>query len=534
MSAAKKKSKNRKKTQLLITSGVMAALVAAVLVVVLSLPADDPPAAKADPSAADKQAPANDPKGEITPSDPAENAPAGPTLVDDNGRTLWASPTTGEAMPLGWLPPGVQMVISVRLSDALQTTDGRIVAEQYAELLKPLADDLRRVSVRLKEIDRLTVGLRPGTSYGQIEATYVVQTDGAEVPTGKPVIMGGGKLGNLAKLSDGAYLIAGRAALDEIVELEGDAPPLRREMEELAEASDGTRHVTLLLAPSFLFADGKSLFAGEMAALEEPLFMELPKYLRGLLVSIHWEPDRFYWEVRAASAAEMTATKLSATFDQRLGNWPNELQMAILDLNPAPHGRRVVANLPAMSRLASEYARRGVIGRHAVLNGYLPPAAGHNLLLAADLMLAQQSAGVTGSGAGGSAVAGSPKPQTAEERLAGSVTVTFDRDTLEMALRYLSDEIDVPIVILGSDLQLEGITKNQSFGLDQRNKPGESVLLEILTRANPDKTATGPADPKQKLVYVLKPDDSGKPTIYVTTRASATKRGDALPAAFSP
>ena len=101
-----------------------------------------------------------------------------------------------------------------------------------------------------------------------------------------------------------------------------------------------------------------------------------------------------------------------------------------------------------------------------------------------------------------------------------------------MAVKYLSDEIGVPIVILGGDLQLEGITKNQSFGLDASNTPAEQVLLQILTRANPDKTATGPADPKQKLVYVIRPGDDGRDTICVTTRSAAAKRGEALPPVF--
>ena len=41
-----------------------------------------------------------------------------------------------------------------------------------------------------------------------------------------------------------------------------------------------------------------------------------------------------------------------------------------------------------------------------------------------------------------------------------------------------------------------------------------------MTKANPD----------GKLVYVIKPAQSGGPeTLYITTRASAAKRGDKLP-----
>ena len=84
----------------------------------------------------------------------------------------------------------------------------------------------------------------------------------------------------------------------------------------------------------------------------------------------------------------------------------------------------------------------------------------------------------------------------------------------------LSTEIGVEIVILGSDLQLEGITKNQSFGLDERDQPAVEILTKILKLANSD----------GKLVYVIKPRQAGgEPIIFVTTRAAAKKRGDPLP-----
>lgn len=524
--------KKRQRTQLLITAGVMGFLLLGALVVILTLPNGE----------GAKQAPAEPPPVVATPPDkptqptepPPEEQATGPTLVEDNGRTLWAPPTAGAPLPLGWLPPGVQMVLSVRLADTLATADGRIVAEQFAERLKPLSDDLQKAGIRLNEVKRLTVALRPGASYSQLDYTCVVQTttEPSSPTAGEPRLAAAGKLGQVYEVTPDTYVLASSETIDELLDLQGDAPPLRRELEELAEHSDSDRHVSLLVAPSFLFAEGKPLFAGEVAALEEPLMLELPKQLRGLLVSCHWQDERFYWEVRAAAAVEMTAGQVAANLTGRLAKWPGELQLALLDLSPAPYGRQVVANLPAMTRVAAEYARRGVRDRHAVINGYLPPAAGHNLLLAAELMLAQQSTGVVGGPA--MAAAGPPRPRSATDRLQRPATVSFGRDTLEMALQYLSDEIDVPIVILGGDLQLDGITKNQSFALDERNKPGESVLVEVLTRANPDKTAAGPDDPKQKLVYVVKQDDNGEETIFVTTRAAAAKRGDKLPSVFEP
>jgi hypothetical protein len=87
----------------------------------------------------------------------------------------------------------------------------------------------------------------------------------------------------------------------------------------------------------------------------------------------------------------------------------------------------------------------------------------------------------------------------------------------------LSQEIGVTISIQGADLQLEGITKNQSLvNVDERDQPAADILRELLKLANPD----------GKLVYVIKPDEHGAETIWITTRAAATKRGDTLPAGY--
>jgi hypothetical protein len=69
--------------------------------------------------------------------------------------------------------------------------------------------------------------------------------------------------------------------------------------------------------------------------------------------------------------------------------------------------------------------------------------------------------------------------------------------------------------IMGGDLQLEGITKNQSFGLDERDKTADAILRIILAKCNPD----------GKLVYVVHVKH-GVETIDITTRAAAAKRGE--------
>jgi hypothetical protein len=147
----------------------------------------------------------------------------------------------------------------------------------------------------------------------------------------------------------------------------------------------------------------------------------------------------------------------------------------------------------------------------------LPLHAGHNLLLASRLRANDGMA--TGEA--------TTRDIPLEDRLRQVTTLSFPRETLENALEILATDAQLPIQIAGRDLQLEGITKNQTFALDLRNRPAVEILVEILRRANPDHAATSSRDPRQKLVYVIR-----EGVVTVTTRSAAAQRGEELPEVF--
>jgi serine/threonine protein kinase len=99
---------------------------------------------------------------------------------------------------------------------------------------------------------------------------------------------------------------------------------------------------------------------------------------------------------------------------------------------------------------------------------------------------------------------GSPYPPHFDQ----PVTITSPKDTLETYVRLLAKLTGVPITINVSALQMEGITKNQSFGLDERDQPARNVLEAILAKA----------DTQGRLRTVLRATDDGKTAIDITTR----------------
>jgi hypothetical protein len=269
--------------------------------------------------------------------------------------------------------------------------------------------------------------------------------------------------------------------------------------------------------------------------LRDPLNWFLGDELSAAALSLHWGDDLFI-ELIATPTLDTLPEKTARILKERVQQAADTLEEYVVGLNPDSYGRQVIARFPAMFRKMAAYTRSGFERDHAVLRCYLPVVAGHNLLMGAELTLAE-SRGATAPLAAATSPTAAPDgdltPATIDERLKKVTSLKFAKDTLEAALEQLSQDVGVPIVIRGSDLQADGITKNQSFGIDLENKPAGEILVEILRLANPDKTATGPADQRQKLVYIVLPGGSGGEQIAVTTRAKAKERRDELPAIFT-
>jgi hypothetical protein len=191
----------------------------------------------------------------------------------------------------------------------------------------------------------------------------------------------------------------------------------------------------------------------------------------------------------------------------------------VRDLHLSDYSKTVLLDLDDRLQVLGQYTRPGTDDKQVVLRGYLPSLAAHNLALGTHLALLE-TPGVASARPGAAAAPAAERPLTVAEKLKKKISLSFPRNTLEKSMEMLGEEVGVPIVIMGSDLQLDGITKNQSFGLDERDKPADEILRKIMLQANP----------AGKLIYVIKPkEEGGEDVLHITTRAAAAKRGDTLP-----
>ncbi|MCA9259292.1 MAG: hypothetical protein KDA61_08840, partial [Planctomycetales bacterium] len=458
---------------------------------------------------------------------------------------LWASPTAGSALSLAYLPAGSSALAAVRLADLSQHSE----ADKLRAALGPWGERLlgtwrERLGCAPPEVSQLTLAVVidehefPVPCY---RAELASPWDEAEMHrrfpaaqssemAGETVLREGDWVRFLPRAGQGRLLVVCPAAWsDELAASQGEPLALPRDLERLAARIDTDRSVSVATTPGFLQASGRKLFNDVAEPLREAVLRIVGSDATAFAVSADWG-TRFFIEVRVTPRPAAPPQRYLQQFGQRLQEAAVAAQQFVVQRSWHPYGRAVITRLPLMLQAAQFHMRTGVEDRQAVFRVYLPLAAGHNLAMAGELALCVRDAASAGEAASTRDVA------TWDERFSRRTSLAFTKETLQRALELLSEDLGAPIEIRGQDLQLEGITKNQSFGIDVRDQPLREILVEVLRLANPDRTAEGPRDPRQKLVFLVeppRPNPGDAVRIIVTTRNAALVRGDAIPAPFS-
>lgn len=127
------------------------------------------------------------------------------------------------------------------------------------------------------------------------------------------------------------------------------------------------------------------------------------------------------------------------------------------------------------------------------------------------------------------------EPSAAMQKLlARKVNVSEERITLQEAVEQLQKqvsegaaEVEPTIVILGKDLEISGITRNQILkDMRWKDQSLSDVLNDVVRKANPATDAKDLADERQQLVWVIGPNPAQpkREVILITTRRAAKDR----------
>ncbi|MBL9124158.1 MAG: hypothetical protein JNG90_11035 [Planctomycetaceae bacterium] len=458
------------------------------------------------------------------PSTTGANAP--PAATSD---LLWESPTDGGPVELAYLPPAVQGVVACRPAELLAAPEGKATLAGWGELAqRPIAILESQLGLPCSEVETLLVGLLDGefTEAGlgpprlALVATirHGLDVSALRAKWGSPesrehdgeTYYEGSELAWYLPRARQAkcLVVAPREVMPEILELNGRPPSLRQELSRLLAESDRDRQLTVAVTPSFLATGGKQLLTGPWAPLTNELAWWLDDQVLAVLGSLHLERDLFL-EARFSTKADVRSALWERAFRTRLGASEKRLEEYLARGVSTPYGAEILARFPQMWQQLVRHARTAHHDREVIVRAYLPGVAAHNLALATRLALTEivpRTAVSTGGD--------SPGALSLAARLQRPISLVFPRQTLEQALELFGREAGIDLEIRGADLQLEGITKNQSFGLEARNLPALEVLEQILRLASPE----------GKLVHVIETAQPSGEKLFITTRAAAAKR----------
>lgn len=479
------------------------------------------------------------------------------------GDPMWDSPTAGKPLALNYLTRGVSMVVAFRPAELVKQPETERLLDE--KVLGPIGAWVHTTlpawaGTTNDNIEQVVVGLMDGNDAVRTacvihlksaadEAALVTSwgNPAAEDVEGAKIYVGADRAFYLPAAGQGKVIVtAPKEDLVDSLTLKGAPAPLsRRELDYFVQnATDGDRQLTILYSPHYLTSGGKSLTTGALGkgldalnwlftgvglasadgAAPMPIGTdaEPPK---AVLLSAQLTDDggarAFFWELRLYNAGANALTEgVVKPLADRVKEVPQRVESYVLSLGLSPYSRAVLFKFPRMVRFVCDNVRAAAADKQFVLRGYLPDVAAHNVVLGAYLCLIESPGGVVVAAAPQNGGAAAPPKQTGalETLRTKKIMLAFDRNDLNKVLDIVSQEIGVPIEMVGTDFQLAGITKNQSMGLNEAEQPADELLRKILMKANPD----------GQLVYMAKPNAEGVETIYIATRKGMADRKEPL------
>lgn len=489
-------------------------------------------------------------------------------FVEDDSRTLWEDPTNGEAISLSNIPNGVRMLLAVRGAELFKNdTESLIVKSLGAGFESQTSKMEAAAGISWREMDRLIFSVHDSPSAegvaDQLPVSFLVRPVDK-----KPLIYWLAKWGDCSKVEsdDGSYYKSTNGWCyyspdpdDEINQFLVSVEPLVVDVlqtggaimstgaSKLLRATDSDRQINLLVIPRDLTSpSGRRLFQGYWNKVIKLMrwYMGGEDKIQAGLLSMHFEDGAVYVESGLNPQLDKDPYTLADELRERIQLAPKLVDDYMLDISADRYWKKLAREIPDMIEDIARNSRVGVENGITIANSWNNAWAAHNLLSAMEHTFAFE--GGTGGVATVIPIAKST-PQTIEALLQEVRTIEIANDDLNIAVDKIVDEIkddypklpfDFQILINGTHLMDDGITKNQRLvDFKVEKKPLGDILAAFTFAANTIKTATGPDDPTNLLIWVIhnpEPSDPKKKHVLITTRKAAAREGYTLPKQFVP
>jgi hypothetical protein len=526
----------------------------------------------------------NKPKDNTAPKTPAPNkelatanAPAADPMSErfeirsDDGKVPWAPPTVGTPCNVDLLPMGIETLVYISpRAWQHQGPIGPMIGWWDSLAPEPRAKWWPEIAGPSESFEQVTVAWYPGKEAST--ARYAVRfafkepkkvTDIINTSEWSPKAFTGGSEGTRGSLwirKDGGnldamlcddmsaspsamtkYVTFGPSDLLETILATKETPfVMRRQLDMLRQASDSSSDLTLLVAPSFLYGDGKETLGPESPKILSLLSHLVDDKVQAFMLRAQWDKD-WYLEWRSLGNDLQAAMGNAANVKTQIETASNQLETALVTQPADPYWRAIANRFPQMLRTLGKWMRTGAEDGQVVVNAYLPQEAVSNLVIGS-WMAAQRDWNSVVSAP--TATKPTVPTKSIEQWLETPITLRIEQDSLENVLQSIATELKeasnsqsdpLPMAINGTAFQKDGITRNQQVrNFEYTNTPVRQVLTALARRANPVTTVQAPNEKDQKVVWIVLDDPAtpSKRKLDFTTRAWTDTNKATLPTEF--
>lgn len=333
------------------------------------------------------------------------------------------------------------------------------------------------------------------------------------------------------------YAVGSESVIALVAEVSGNSVPLPYALQAAWAQTSDSADITLLLTPLFLSRYRSGMLAKFSSLGLKDVFDWLSANISALVMSTH-VAENVYCEVLLVPAAGTSSMTTLVALEKAVDGLPEKIERIVGQDEVATAWRSLVIRLPKLVEFARSNARFGYSSSLPSINLYLPDLLVPQACLAGLLLFSQAESAQSSNFNTSEKI-----DLTVDQMLERSLSINFEQESLEQALKILFDEYQhsnpqsqpfAGLQLDGASLEKSGITQNQQVrDFKMLNSSFRSILTALLVKANPDKTAKNAQDSRQSLIWALKQDLETKSiSIVVTTRQGASSQGLAIPPEF--
>ena len=485
-------------------------------------------------------------------------------LVDDNGNIPWQSPTSGSSIDFRLLPPGAAVIVVVRPNELVAQPEASRVAQALGDEFQSFISELEtKLAVPIETIEQLIVGFYP-TEQQTYESFHIVRL--AEPLDKADLVMQWTNAGYLLvpehphswSNDRRAFGISENQAPDTSIsefvygsrELVGVSlqvttnNPLSGALAQLVAGTDRDRHLTILALKAGLANEmGKRLLPTRYSLLQQQIPLLIEEQVRAIAFSFHLD-NGTYVELSFDHTSDIKSNALRDAVAAKLKSCRDQVTTYVASLPADPHWEKVRQRVDNMLIDLTQHLRFGVEHDQVLVNVWLPPMAAHNLMAVTELALSLKPGADVAVRSDPTTKLATPSsihqllqiPRTVQNENPPDLNILIDSLQSDLRDDFPTLPFAFEIRLSNIDLSTAGITRNQRLAsLALIDQSLAQVLTQICFQANPDKNASGPEDPRCKLIWVVTRDEAkNTDLILITTRDAAAKNGWNIPVNFNP